>query len=277
VSPAFRRIAFRSLLVLLTAVTLAFIAIPIVALFVEVPLRRLPDLLGTPAVGQAIAVTVRTNLIANALILAVGTPTAYLLATSRFPGRAAVITLIELPLVMPPAVAGIGLLAAFGARGMLGSGLAARGLRIPFTELAVVLAVTFVAAPFYLRQAIASFQAVDPTLVAAARTLGAGPARAFARIALPLAAPGLGTGWALAFARGIGEFGATLFFAGSIAGITQTIPLAIYEQLEVSFDTALALGVLLVCLSGAVLILAKLVPGWTRSASTSAPASVPSR
>jgi len=272
-----RRLAFRTLLVAATAVTLAFIAIPIAALFVEVPLRRLPELLGTAAVGSAIAVTVRTNLIANALILGLGTPTAYLIATTRFRGRAAVITLIELPLVMPPAVAGIGLLAAFGAQGLLGSSLGDAGVRIPFTQLAVVLAVTFVAAPFYLRQAIAAFGAVDPTLVAAARTLGAGPARAFLRVSLPLAAGGLGAGWALAFARGIGEFGATLFFAGSVAGITETLPLAIYEQFEVSFDTALALGVLLVCLSAAILITAKLVPAWTRSTSTSALASAPSR
>ena len=266
-------------LVLAATVTVAilFLALPIAALFAEVPLRRLPEILRGQAVVDGLSVTLRTNLAANALILAIGTPAAYLLATRRFAGRLLLITLIELPLVMPPAVAGIGLLAAFGAQGLLGSALQAGGIRIPFTQLAVVLAITFVAAPFYLRQAIAAFESVDPDLVAAARTLGAGPGRTFARIALPLAVSGLAAGWSLAFARGIGEFGATLFFAGSIRGVTETLPLLIYEQLEVDFDTAVALGAILVCISAGILITYKLLAGWTRSASLSPAASATSR
>src|SRR5207237_5187027 len=155
-------------------------------------------------------------------------PAAYLLASRRFPGRAAVVTLVELPLVLPPAVAGIALLAAFGRVGLLGGTLHAVGLSIPFTKTAVVLAVAFVESPFYLRGAIAAFEAVDRTLLDAARTLGAGPARVFSRVALPLALGGLGASSAVALARGLGEFGATIIFAGSLQGVTQTLPLAIY-------------------------------------------------
>ncbi len=150
------------------------------------------------------------------------------------------------------------------------------GLEVGFTQAAVVLAVTFVASPFYLRAAIAAFEAIDPNLPAAARTLGAGPARTFFRIALPLAAGGLGAGWALAFARGIGEFGATILFAGSLQGVTQTLSLAIYEQFDVNFDVALAVGAELVVVSAAVLLLVKVVP-WTRSPSTSFIPFAPSR
>src|SRR5262249_40992161 len=158
-------------------------------------------------------------------------PAAYLIASHRsFPGRKAVLTLVELPLVLPPAVAGIGLLAAFGRFGLLGSSLRFFGIELPFTQTAVVLAIVFVASPFYVRGAIAAFESVDRTLLDASRTLGASQARTFRRIALPLAAGGLGAGAALAFARGIGEFGATIMFAGSLQGLTQTLPLAIYAE-----------------------------------------------
>ena len=267
-SPA-RRAGFTALLALCLGATLAFLAIPLVALFAEVPLGDVPGLLGDPAVRQTLEVTARTNAIANVLILAFGTPAAYFLATRHFPGRALVITLVELPLVLPPAVAGIGLLAAFGAGGLLGDDLARSGIVLPFTEWAVVLAVTFVASPFYIRQAITSFEGVDGVLTDAARTLGAGPSRTFLRVALPLAAGGLVAGWVLAFARGIGEFGATIVFAGNVRGETQTVTLAIYEQLESNFDIALAISILLVVLSGTVLLSYKLLSTWRRSSSTS--------
>ena len=204
-----------------------------------------------------------------ALILLFGTPTAYLIGTRRFRGRTLAITLVELPLVLPPAVAGIGLLAAFGRVGLLGTPIDWLGVQIPFTQTAVVMAVAFVASPFYLRQAIAAFEALDQNLVDAARTLGAGPARVFLRVALPLACGGLGAGAALAFARGIGEFGATIMFAGSFQGVTQTLPLAIYAEFEVNFDVALAIGALLVVISAVILLAVKLRPAWTRSESTS--------
>jgi len=267
VSPA--RAASAALLAVCVGVALTFLALPVVALFTQVPLGDLPGLLGRPAVRDAIGVTVRTNAIANALILLLGTPTAFVLATRRFPGRALVVTLVELPLVLPPAVAGIGLLAAFGVGGLFGSGLSDAGIVLPFTQWAVVFAVAFVASPFYVRAAITAFESVDSTLVDAARTLGASPARTFRRVWLPLAASGLAAGWVLAFARGVGEFGATIIFAGNVRGETQTLTLAIYEQLDTSFDVAVSIGILLVVLSGAVLLSYKLLSSWKRSSSTS--------
>ncbi|MDX6726479.1 MAG: molybdate transport system permease protein [Baekduia sp.] len=261
--------AFGILLGACAAVALLFLTLPLVALFTEVPLTRVPGLLGDRTVRDALAVTLRTNLVADGLIVVFGTPAAYLLARRRFRGRAVLVTLVELPLVLPPAVAGIGLLAAFGRGGLFGGALADQGIILPFTEWAVVLAVTFVAAPFYLRQAIASFAAVDPQLPAAARTLGASPARTLWRIELPLAAGGLAAGLVLAFARGVGEFGATIVFAGSVQGRTQTLPLGIYDQLESNFDAALAIGILLVVLSAAVLLSAKMLASWRSSTSTS--------
>jgi molybdate transport system permease protein len=260
---------FDVLVVAGAVVALAFLALPLIALFTQVPLGDVPGLLGDPVVTDALKVTLRTNLVADALILAFGTPTAFLLARRRFRGRSLLITLVELPLVLPPAVAGIALLAGLGRGGLLGDDLADAGIVLPFTEWAVVLAITFVAAPFYVRQAIAAFEAVDPQLPAAARTLGASPARTFWRIDLPLAAGGLAAGAVLAFARGVGEFGATIVFAGSVRGETQTLTLAIYDQLESNFDAALAIGILLVVLSGAVLLSVKMLASWRSSSSTS--------
>jgi molybdate transport system permease protein len=263
------RIAGTVLLSVALLVAAAFLAIPLIALFTEVPLGEVPDLLTQRAVRDALAVTAETNAIANALILAFGTPLAYVLATRRFKGRSVAITLVELPLVLPPAVAGIALLAAFGTGGLLGGPLDDAGIVLPFTQWAVVLAVAFVASPFYVRAGIAAFEAVDAHIVDAARTLGAGPWRRFARVAFPLAASGPAAGWVLAFARGVGEFGATLIFAGNVRGETQTLTLAIYEQLESDFDVALAIGILLVVLSGVVLLSAKLLVSWRSSSSTS--------
>ena len=247
----------------------AFLLLPLVAIFTRIPLGRLVDQLGRGVVTDAIVVSVETTLIAQALILLFGTPAAYLLATRRFPGRSLAVTLVELPLVLPPAVAGIGLLAAFGRVGLLGPTLSFLGWQVPFTQAAVVLAVAFVASPLYVRQAITAFEGVDPTLVDASRTLGAGEARTFARIVVPLAKAGLAAGAALAFARGLGEFGATIMFAGSLQGRTQTLPLAIYAEFDANFDTALAIGGLLVIVSAALLVSLKLRLRWKRSGSTS--------
>ena len=255
--------------VLALALVLAFLVVPVLALFLRIPPGELISQLGNDVVTDALVVTAKTNAIAFGLTLLAGTPAAYLLATRRFPGRDLVITLIELPLVLPPAVAGIGLLAAFGRLGLLGEHLDALGITIGFTQTAVVLAILFVAGPFYVRQAIASFEAVDPDLLLAGRTLGAGPARAFWRIAMPLASGGLGAGAALSLARGIGEFGATIMFAGSLQGVTQTVTLAIYQELDVDFDVAIAIGALLVIISAAVLLSMKLILSWRSSRSTS--------
>jgi molybdate transport system permease protein len=267
---------FAAALVFAAAVSLAFLLIPIVAIFAQLSFGELVDGLSSNVARDALRVTAETNLIAMALIVLFGTPTAYLLATRRFPGRALLVTLVELPLVLPPAVAGLGLLAAFGRFELLGRTFYALGIDVAFTKTAVVLAVTYVASPFYVRTAIAAFEAVDPDLVAASRTLGAGPGRTFGRVALPLAAGGLGAGLALAFARGLGEFGATIMFAGSFQGITQTLSLAVYQEFDLGFERALAIGALLVLASALILFTAKLIPAWRRSGSISITASAPS-
>jgi molybdate transport system permease protein len=268
--------AFTAALLAAAAVSLAFLLVPIAAIFAELSLGELADGLTSDVALDALRVTAETNLVALALIVLFGTPTAYLLATRRFRGRALVVTLVELPLVLPPAVAGLGLLAAFGRFELLGRAFGAVGVDVAFTKLAVVLAVAYVASPFYVRTAVAAFEAVDPDLVAASRTLGAGPARTFARVSLPLAAGGLGAGLALAFARGLGEFGATIMFAGSLQGVTQTLSLAVYQEFDVDFENALAIGALLVVASALVLLAAKLVPLWRRSGSPSITLSAPS-
>ena len=261
---AFTAVAFAA-----AAVTVAFLVIPVVALFTRVPLGDLWHALGTQAARDALVVSVKTSAIAHAAVLLIGTPSAWALARYRFRGRAFVLSLIELPLVLPPAVAGIALLVTFGRLGLLGGTLDVLGIHIAFTMWAVVLAVAFVESPFYVRGAIASFEAVDETLVEAARTLGAPPFRVFRRIALPLAAGGLAAASALALARGLGEFGATLLFAGSLQGVTQTLPLAIYAQFEADLDVALAIGALFVIFGVVVLLALKLLPGWIRFASPS--------
>ena len=242
---------------LATFVTLAFLALPVIAVFARVTPAKLVSQLGNPVVTDALLVSMKTTLAAQVLILVLGTPTAVVLAR-RFRGREALVTLVELPLVLPPAVAGLGLLAALGRTGLLHTS-------IPFTQAAVVLAVAFVASPLYVRSAIAAFEAVDPNVVAASRTLGAGPVRTFFRVVLPLARAGLAAGAALAFARGLGEFGATIMFAGSLRGVTQTLPLAVYSEFDVDFDVALAVSALLIVVSAALLVTLKWLPSLSTS------------
>jgi molybdate transport system permease protein len=241
------------------AALLAFVLVPVVAILVRVPPETLVAQLRSRAALDALGVSLRASLVALGVILLLGTPAAYALATK--PRRASLLltTILELPLVLPPPVAGIGLLVAFGRRGLLGGPLRAIGVTIPFTEIAVVMALVFVSLPFFVRQAVASFQALDPQLLAASRTLGAGPARTFFRVALPLARPGLSAGAALAWARSLGEFGATLMFAGSLQGKTQTLPVAIFTQLAQDFDVALAIAALLVAVSAGLFVGVKLL------------------
>lgn len=167
---------------------------------------------------------------------------------------------MQLPAVVPPAVAGVALLATFGRRGLLGGLLARLGIGLPFTTAAVVLAEVFVSAPFFLQAALAAFRALDPDLLVVARTLGARPGRVFFRLGLPLALPGLVAGAALSWARALGEFGATLMFAGSLQGRTQTLPLAIYAALESDVRAAQAISLLLVLLAGLLLLAVRLAP-----------------
>jgi molybdate transport system permease protein len=252
---------------LATAVLLAFVLLPVVGLFTRVSAGQLVAQLRSKVALDALGVSLRTSLTALLLVIALGTPAAYVLAARVRKASAVITTLLELPLVLPPAVAGIGLLVAFGRGGLLGGPLRALGVSIPFTQAAVVLALLYVSMPFYLRQAVASFQAVDRELLAASRTLGAGAAATFFRVALPLARPGLSAGAALAWARALGEFGATLMFAGSLQGRTQTLPVAIFSELAQDFDVSLAISVLLVVVSAGLFVGIKVLlrrsPGWT--------------
>jgi molybdate transport system permease protein len=239
-------------------VTLVFLGLPIVALFIDADPGDLISSLGDSSSLDALRLSLETSLIALGLIVVIGTPAAWMLATREFRLKPLVVTLVELPLVLPPAAAGIALLAALGPHGIAGNALDDAGITLVLTTAGVVVAMAFVASPFYIRQAQASFESLDPRLLEAARTLGAGEARRFARVAIPLSRNGLLAGAALAWGRALGEFGATLMFAGSLRGVTQTAPLAIYERFAVDFDSAIALSVVLLAVSAAVLIGVKL-------------------
>ena len=246
------------------SLALAFLVLPVLAIFLDTSPVTLARSLGEEGALDALRLSLACSLAAVTIIVVTGTPAAWLLATRRFPGRNVVVTLVELPLVLPPAVAGIGLLAALGPKGLLGGWLDRAGVELVLTTGGVIVALTFVAAPYYLRQAQAAFEAVDRTVLDASRTLGATEARTFARVAVPVAAPGLLTGLALAWGRALGEFGATLMFAGSFRGVTQTVPLAIYERFASDFTGALALSAVLVAVSAGLLLGVKGLGGAAR-------------
>jgi molybdate transport system permease protein len=256
-----RRSWFGALLAAALALALSFLTLPVVAVFAHTGPARLASSLGDPGARDALWLSLRTTAAALALIVAVGTPAAYLLATRSFRGRALAVTLVELPLVLPPAVAGVALLAALGPAGLLGGALERAGLELVLQTAGVVVALTFVASPFYVRQAQAAFASVERSWLEASRTLGASEARTFARVAVPAALPGLLTGAALALGRALGEFGATLIFAGSFRGVTQTVPLAIYDRFATDLDGALALSAVLVAASAAILLAVRLAGG----------------
>jgi molybdate transport system permease protein len=254
--------AFRAALVLALTCVLAFLLLPIVAIFTHTSPGELIDSLGDPAARDALWLSLKATLVALALIVVLGTPAAYLIATREFRGRAVVQTLIELPLVLPPAAAGIGLLAALGPHGLLGGVLDDAGIQLVLRTAGVVVALAFVASPFYLRAAEAAFAAVPRDVVHASRTLGSGEAGTFWRVVIPTARSGLLAGAALAWARALGEFGATLMFAGSFRGVTQTVPLAIYDRFAVDLPAALALSAVLVIVSFSLLLAIKLLTGF---------------
>jgi molybdate transport system permease protein len=231
-----------------------FLALPILVLVTSLsPASVIEHLRGEMAL-RALWLTLRTTSLATLAIIAGGTPLAYLLARRQFPGRAALDTLIDLPVTIPPVVAGVALLLAFGRRGLLGSSLEAAGFAIPFTTVAVVLAQVFIASPFYVKAARAGFAAVDTRLEDAARTLGASPWRAFRTVTVPLAGPALLAGAVLAWARALSEFGATMMFAGNLPGRTQTLTLAVMTAMETDVETAVAVSTLALALATGALL-----------------------
>ncbi|MFN8568008.1 MAG: ABC transporter permease [Kouleothrix sp.] len=245
------------LLVLASLPMLLFLLLPLVALVARSsPAMLLANLAG-PSVAQAISLSMRTTATTIGVTVLGGTPVAYLLARRRFRGRAALDTLLDLPMVLPPAVAGIALLIAFGRRGLIGRYLNEASIEIAFTQAAVVLAQLFVAAPFYIKAAIAGFTSVDRELEQAAALDGARALQVFGHITVPLAWPALLGGAVMAWARALGEFGATIIFAGNFPGRTQTMPLAIYIGFEIDLNVSLTLALILLAISFGVLLVVK--------------------
>ena len=250
----------RALLLVPILLVVSFLVLPLVAIFLKVLSREgIWETLQRPLVTQALRLSFITSLSSLLLAVLFGTPIAYLLARCCFPGAALVDTFIDLPMVLPPAVAGVALLMTFGRRGILGPWLDLMGLQIGFTTVAVVLAQTFVSAPFYIRAARAGFQSVDQELERVAYTLGHSTVSTFLRVTVPLAFPALLGGAVMAWARALGEFGATIMFAGNTIGRTQTMPLAIYIALQSDLTAALVLSAILVLLSFGVLFCVRLL------------------
>ncbi|HKT59236.1 MAG TPA: ABC transporter permease [Gemmatimonadales bacterium] len=244
----------------LAGLLLVLLGLPVVSLVLRIPPGTLLDRLQEPLVLQALRLSLVTSVAATGTVVALGLPVAYLLAMREFPGKRVLEALIDLPMVLPPTVAGVALLTAFGRNGLGGHALAALGVTLPFTTLGVIVAQAFVAAPFFVGAARAGFTEVDRKYLDAAATLRASPVRTFVTVLAPLAAPALLAGAATGWARALGEFGATITFAGNMPGVTQTMPLAVYLALQSDLDAAIALSVLLLLFSLAVLLAVRLGP-----------------
>ncbi|QMU69531.1 ABC transporter permease [Streptacidiphilus sp. P02-A3a] len=244
---------------------LAFLVLPLIGLLVKAPWSSMPSELRGGTVWPALRLSLETATAATAVSLLLGVPLAWLLARTEFPGRRFVRTLVTLPLVMPPVVGGVALLLVLGRNGLVGEWLdSAFGVTLPFTTAGVVVAEAFVAMPFLVLSVEGALRGSDSRYEEAAATLGASRFTAFRRVTLPLVAPGIGAGAVLAWARALGEFGATITFAGDFPGTTQTMPLAVYLALEDDPAAAIALSVVLLVVS--VLVLAGLRGRWTGGA-----------
>ena len=256
-----REVALKAGLALLLILAMTFIALPVVALFLKSPLDTIFSSLQDPVVMDALRLSLTTSTLTTSIVVLMGTPVAYVSARFHYFGKDMADSLIDLPVIMPPAVAGIALLMAFGRMGILGHYLNAFGISIAFTTLAVIIAQVFVSSPFYIRQARTSFEDVDLAFENAARTLGASRIYTFFHVILPIAMNGLISGAIMAFARSLGEFGATIMFAGNFQGRTQTMPLAIYTAMQGDLDVSLCLAIILVAISFVVIVLVKTLTG----------------
>ena len=234
-----------------------FLAIPILVLLASIPPKQILTDVGRPEVLTAILISLKTTTISLLLTILFGTPLAYLMAKFEFPLKRALDALIDLPTVLPPLVAGVALLLAFGRGGIIGGLLGRLGISLAFTQSAVVMAQIFISAPFYIRAASLGFASVDHELEQACQLDGANRWQTFRYIILPLSRPALISGAVMSWARALGEFGATIIFAGNFPGQTQTMPLAIYMGFELNINTALTLSVILVGLSFVSLLIIK--------------------
>ncbi len=255
-----RGVALRTAVVLAAGLLLLLLTLPILSLFLRVPIGALVARLGEPIVLDALRLSLVTSASATVAVVVLGLPLAYLLAARDFPGKRAVEIVVDLPMVLPPTVAGFALLLAFGRTGLAGRSLSAFGVSLPFTTLGVVVAQVFMAAPFFIAPARAGFASVDRRFLEAAATLRASESFTFFRVVLPLSVPSLVAGAVMACARALGEFGATITFAGNLPGRTQTMPLAVYIAMQSDFEAAVALSVLLLVVSAALLIGLRLSP-----------------
>jgi molybdate transport system permease protein len=250
----------RAAVALAAALLILFIAVPLATLYLHLSPARFGALITSPDALSALRISLITTAASLALTLLLGTPLAYVLARGRFPGREIVDAIVDLPIVVPPAVAGLALLFTFGKLGLAAPLLRTLHVELAFTTAAVVLAQLFVGTPFYVRSARAGFASLDRSFEEASATLGMGPLRTFARITVPLAMPALAGGAVLAWARSLGEFGATIMFAGNLPGVTQTLPLAVYLGLENGdVDLAAVLAVVLVTIALAIVVLARVI------------------
>ena len=248
-------------LLLPAAIGLAFLVLPLAGMLIRTPWATIPRRLAEPGVLTALRLSLQTATIATVLCVLLGVPLAWLLARVDFPGRRLVRALVTVPLVLPPVVGGVALLLVFGRKGLLGAWLDSTfGITLPFTTPGVVLAEAFVAMPFLVIAVEGALRGADARYEEAAATLGAGRWTSFRRVTLPLVAPGIAAGAVLCWARALGEFGATITFAGNLPGRTQTMPLAVYLALEQDLDAAIVLSLILLVVS--VAILASLRDRW---------------
>lgn len=252
-----KEIAPKMVPAILLILSVAFIALPVASLFLKSPLETTIRSLHDPVVMDALRLSLMTSTLTTSIVVLMGTPVAYIHARFHYFGKEIADSLIDLPVIMPPAVAGIALLMAFGRMGILGRYLDAFGISIAFTTLAVIIAQVFVSSPFYIRQARTSFEDVDLSFENAARTLGASRTYTIFHVILPIACNGLISGAIMAFARSLGEFGATIMFAGNFQGRTQTMPLAIYTAMQGDLDVSLCIALILVAISFMVIALVK--------------------
>lgn len=248
----------RALLLLLSSLLLLLVLLPLIAIATRA-LPILPDALAAQDARAAMQLTLITSGIALAIIVLLGTPAAWLIARRQVRGWRVIDALLDLPVVLPPSVAGIGLLMAFGRRGLIGSILLPFGIELAFTTAAVVIAQVFVAAPLYIRAAVIGLRRIDDDMESVAMVEGASQWQVFRHVTLPLSATAMLTGSMLAWARALGEFGATILFAGNLVGRTQTMALAIYMNFQSDPEAALALALILVLISFAVLVLVRLL------------------
>jgi molybdate transport system permease protein len=242
------------LFLVLAAVGVAFVTLPLLGLLIRAPWGRAWSVLASPTATQALRVSILVSVSATAIAVVLGVPLAWVLARARFPGRSLVRAIVVLPLVLPPVVAGVGLLAALGRRGLAGRAFEAFGVSLPFTTAAAVLAAAFVAFPLLVLAVEAGFRSLDPRLEGAALAMGASPWYVLRRVTFPMLMPQLAAGVVLAWARALGEFGATITFAGNLRGVTQTLSLAVFEEGQTDPDGAIVVSLLLVVMSLAVLI-----------------------